>query len=281
MRCALSPQAPKFDYFCWDLYTRVTQWLAEDKSRLEIRSQTLKDIEEGHGDAAKMAEAVSTAIVHCHLKTLDRLGIDYDLLARESDVLHLKFWDAAFELLKQSGAIELATAGKNAGCWVMQLPSDKEVPQKQRASRRRRRGRGGAHRTGGSENYRALERHGDVCGQRYRLPSLEIRLAEPGFSLSPLPHASRRARGVDDRFDFRRRGSAGIWPRARSFQRDRFAAGVSAAGGGGRIARAGTRGRGRSLETFFVQRGGVDAALRAWRWATRFLRRIRRNLTSK
>ena len=104
--------APKFDYFCWDLYTRVTLWLAEDKSRLEIRSQTLKDIEEGHGDAAKMAEVVSTAIVHCHLMTLDRLGIDYDLLARESDVLHLKFWDAAFELLKQTGAIELATAGK-------------------------------------------------------------------------------------------------------------------------------------------------------------------------
>ncbi len=120
---------PKFDYFCWDLYTRVTLWLAEDKSRLEIRSQTLKDIEEGHGDAAKMAEVVSTAIVHCHLKTLDRLGIDYDLLARESDVLHLKFWDAAFELLKRSGAIELATAGKNAGCWVMQLSSDKEVSE--------------------------------------------------------------------------------------------------------------------------------------------------------
>lgn len=119
--------APKFDYFCWDLYTRVTQWLAENKSRLEIRSRTLKEIEEGHGDAAKMAEVVSTAIVHCHLRTLDRLGIDYDLLARESDVLHLKFWDAAFELLKQSGAIELATAGKNAGCWVMQLPSDKEA----------------------------------------------------------------------------------------------------------------------------------------------------------
>ncbi len=69
----------------------------EDKARLELRSQTLKDIEEGHGDATKMAEVVATAIVHTHLRTLDRLGIDYDLLSRESDVLHLKFWDAAFE----------------------------------------------------------------------------------------------------------------------------------------------------------------------------------------
>jgi arginyl-tRNA synthetase len=122
---------PQFDYLCWDLYARVTQFLAEDKSRLGLRSQTLKDIEEGHGDSAKMAEVVSTAIVRCHLKTLGRLGIRYDLLTRESEILHLKFWDAAFDLLKKSGAIELASTGKNAGCWVMQLPSDskKEAPE--------------------------------------------------------------------------------------------------------------------------------------------------------
>jgi len=125
---ALADQ-PKFDYLCWDLYTRVTQWLAEDKSRLELRAQTLKQIEEGHGEAAKMAEVVSTAIVHCHLRTLDRLGIDYDLLSRESEILHLKFWDAAFEMLKRRGAIQYATSGKNAGCWVMQLPSDRGTPE--------------------------------------------------------------------------------------------------------------------------------------------------------
>jgi arginyl-tRNA synthetase len=120
--------APRFDYFCWDLYTRVTLWLAEDKARLELRSQTLKDIEEGHGEGAQMAEVISTAIVRCHLRTLDRLGIDYDLLSRESEILHLKFWDAAFEMLKQKGAIQFAESGKNAGCWVMQLPSDREEP---------------------------------------------------------------------------------------------------------------------------------------------------------
>jgi len=125
---ALADQ-PKFDYLCWDLYTHVTQWLAEDKSRLEFRARTLKEIEEGHGEAAEMAEVVSTAIVRCHLKTLDRLGIDYDLLSRESEILHLKFWDAAFEMLKTRGAIQYATSGKNAGCWVMEFPSDKEKPE--------------------------------------------------------------------------------------------------------------------------------------------------------
>ncbi len=123
-------EAPKFDYLCWDLYARVTLFLAEDKARLELRNQTLKEIEEGHGDAAKMGEIVATAINYLHLHTLDRLGIDFDLLTQESDILHLKFWDAAFELLKRSGAVQLASSGKNAGCWVMQLPSDKEAAAK-------------------------------------------------------------------------------------------------------------------------------------------------------
>jgi arginyl-tRNA synthetase len=126
--------APKFDYLCWDLYTRVTQHLSEDKSRLELRNQTLKEIEEGRGDAAKMAEVVATAIVHCHLRTLDRLGIDYDLLSRESEILQLKFWDAAFEMLKSRNAIQLATSGKNAGCWVMQLPSQRDAAEESKAA---------------------------------------------------------------------------------------------------------------------------------------------------
>ena len=116
-------RAPKFDYLCWDLYTRVTQWLAEDKSHLELRGSTLKEIEEGRGAAADLAGVVATAIVRCHLNTLDRLSIDYDLLSQESEILHLKFWDAAFALLKKSGAIQFSTAGKTAGCWVMELPS--------------------------------------------------------------------------------------------------------------------------------------------------------------
>jgi arginyl-tRNA synthetase len=122
---------PRFDYYCWDLYARVTQFLAEEKSRLELRARTLQDIEENRGHAAQIAEIISTAIVRRHLQTLERLGIEYDLLPRESEILHLKFWDAAFEMLQQRGAIQLATSGKNAGCWVMQLPADREPPARE------------------------------------------------------------------------------------------------------------------------------------------------------
>ena len=112
---------PKFDYYCWDLYARVTQFFEEDKARLALRGETLKSIEEGHGEAAEMAEVIAPAIVRCHLRTMERLGIEYDLLPRESEILRLKFWDAAFALLKQRNAIHLAASGKSAGCWVMRL----------------------------------------------------------------------------------------------------------------------------------------------------------------
>jgi arginyl-tRNA synthetase len=114
-------EAEKFDYYCWDLYARVTEFLEEDKKRLDLRADVLKKMEEGHGIEAEMAELISVAIVRCHLRTMDRLGIDYDLLPRESEILHLKFWDAAFAMLKEREAIRLATSGKNAGCWVMPL----------------------------------------------------------------------------------------------------------------------------------------------------------------
>jgi arginyl-tRNA synthetase len=112
---------PKFDYYCWDLYASVTHFFEEDKTRLNLRGEMLKSIEEGAGEAAEMANLVAPAIVRCHLRTMERLGIEYDLLPRESEILHLKFWDAAFELLKQRNAIHLAGQGKNAGCWVMRL----------------------------------------------------------------------------------------------------------------------------------------------------------------
>jgi arginyl-tRNA synthetase len=117
---ALTAQ-PKFDYFCWDLYASVTHFYEEDKTRMALRGETLKSIEEDRGAPAEMAAAVAPAVVRCHLRTMERLGIEYDLLPRESEILHLKFWDAAFEHLKQRNAIHLASSGKNAGCWVMRL----------------------------------------------------------------------------------------------------------------------------------------------------------------
>ena len=113
---------PRFDYHCWDLYARVTQFYEEDSKRLELRAQALQEIEQGTGETAKLAECIATAIVRCHLKTMQRLGITYDVLPRESEILRLKFWDAAFEQLKQRGAIRFVDSGAQKGCWVMPTP---------------------------------------------------------------------------------------------------------------------------------------------------------------
>ena len=111
----------RFDYFCWDLYAKVFQYYQTNPEALDLRAHALKDIEEGRGEPARMADLVSTAIVSLHLETMLRVNVQYDLLVQESEILRLDFWKSAFELLKEHGAIRFEDAGKNAGCWVMSL----------------------------------------------------------------------------------------------------------------------------------------------------------------
>jgi arginyl-tRNA synthetase len=110
---------PRFDYYCWDLYARASQWYAEDKKNLQIRAAALHSIEEGNNETAAIADVISTAVLRRHLETMDRLDIEYDFLPRESEILHLHFWDAAFTKLKESGVLVFENDGKNKGCWVM------------------------------------------------------------------------------------------------------------------------------------------------------------------
>jgi arginyl-tRNA synthetase len=119
---------PRFDYACWDIYAQATHFFAADTVRAaQLRGDTLRAIEENRGEEAEVAEVVADAIVTFHLRTMARLEIYYDLLARESEILHLKFWDAAFAMLKAKGAIVLATTGKMAGCWIM--PAEKQADE--------------------------------------------------------------------------------------------------------------------------------------------------------
>jgi arginyl-tRNA synthetase len=113
---------PKFDYFCWDIYARV----AANPNLAERRRETLHKIEHGEGETAERARVIARAIVQRHIATMLRLGIEYDLLPKESDIIALHFWDRAFELLKQSGAVVLETEGKHKGCWVMKLEHSDE-----------------------------------------------------------------------------------------------------------------------------------------------------------
>ena len=109
----------RFDYVCWDLYARVSAHYKENPDSIAWRNTTLHAIEAGEGEVAELGHIVADAIVNAHIGTMYRLGIEYDVLPRESEILHLNFWAKAFELLKQRGAIYFEEQGKNKGCWVM------------------------------------------------------------------------------------------------------------------------------------------------------------------
>jgi arginyl-tRNA synthetase len=127
--CALRAAGPEghaaaIDYYCWDLYARTSQWYGEGTSeeqaaKKQVRLDTLHAIEHGGNETAEIADLISTAVLRRHLDTMLRLDIEYDFLPRESEILHLKFWESAFEKLKQSGVLYFESEGKNKGCWVM------------------------------------------------------------------------------------------------------------------------------------------------------------------
>jgi arginyl-tRNA synthetase len=116
----LKTEGKSFDYYCWDLYTRVGLFYKENETEnLKLRAQILHELESGAGDIYELADYVATRNVECILDTMERLDIRYDLLPRESEILHLHFWQTAFEKMQELGVIRFETEGKNAGCWVM------------------------------------------------------------------------------------------------------------------------------------------------------------------
>jgi len=115
----LRAEGKTFDYYCWDLYAEIGQQYQVNEELKSKRAEILHLIEEGGNETAELADYVATRNVECILNTMERFSIRYDLLPRESEILHLKFWAKAFELMKELGVIHFADEGKNEGCWVM------------------------------------------------------------------------------------------------------------------------------------------------------------------
>ena len=165
----------RFDYYCWDLYARVGDFYAADPARKKLQAETLHAIEAAATKRRGLAEHVAARIVDCHLATMERLGIRYELLAHESDILRLHFWDRAFELLKQAGAIRLESEGKNAGCWVLSMEEGEEDDKI-------------IVRSNGTVTYTGK----DIAYQLWKLGQ-----ARPRLPLSAPPHLRRRPRALD------------------------------------------------------------------------------------
>jgi len=140
----LAEAGQRIDFYCWDLYARVSQWYAGTGSddatppeptelarRKQIRLDTLHALEHGGNDTAGIAEIISTAVLRRHLETMQRLGIEYDFLPRESEILSLHFWDAARTLMLDRGVLYLEIEGKNKGCYVMRRAGNEALETEQ------------------------------------------------------------------------------------------------------------------------------------------------------
>lgn len=110
-----------FDHFCWDLYTEVHRRLPEQPELQDKQREYLHLIEFGEGEVAAFAKSVAERVLDGHLRTMWGLGIHYDLLTWESDIVRKGFWRHAFETLQGRGSLVQETEGPNAGCWVVKL----------------------------------------------------------------------------------------------------------------------------------------------------------------
>jgi arginyl-tRNA synthetase len=126
VRAMIDDPNVRFDYYCWDVYSKMASYYAAHPEAQQWRRDTLHDIERHEGDTFEFASTIARAIVKLHIATMLRLGITYDLLPKESDIINLHFWDRAFELLKASGAVIQETDGKHKDCWVMKLDESAE-----------------------------------------------------------------------------------------------------------------------------------------------------------
>jgi len=118
--------AKGFAYLCWDVYAEIGRTFEAKPEARAWRTEVLHAIEADDNETARIAAAVAEAVSSAHLATMGRLGIAYDLLPRESDILRRNFWSRAFDMLKGSGAVSLETDGKHAGCWVLKLDESAE-----------------------------------------------------------------------------------------------------------------------------------------------------------
>ena len=121
------PEGKKFDHYCGDdVYVQTTKKYESDPSLEEIRKNVLKELEESNSETAKFADVITKRVLSSQLETCWNLGITYDCLNFESQIIRSGLWSKIFEKLKDMGLVEFEDEGKNAGCWVIRGDGNEE-----------------------------------------------------------------------------------------------------------------------------------------------------------
>jgi len=112
----------KFDQYCGDdVYVKVNKIYKKREDLLEKKREITKKIEEGNNEIADFSNDIARKILLEQLKTCWRMGIYYDLLNKETDIIQSKLWLKAFEMLKKKKLIYQPTEGEKEGCWLLKL----------------------------------------------------------------------------------------------------------------------------------------------------------------
>ena len=115
-----SPNNEKFDHYCGDtVYVKTTEKYESDKELEGKRHEILKQIEDSSSEISKIAQTITRKVLNEQLKTVWNLGVFYDCLNFESQIIHSKLWEQIFEKLKTDNQITYEDTGDNAGCWVI------------------------------------------------------------------------------------------------------------------------------------------------------------------
>jgi len=121
------PPGKKFDHYCGDnVYVKTTEKYEKDPSLEEIRKKTLKDLEDGNSEIATFADKITRRVLESQLETCWNMGVYYDCLNFESQIIRSGLWSKIFEKLKEMRLIEFENEGKNEGCWVIRGENNEE-----------------------------------------------------------------------------------------------------------------------------------------------------------
>jgi len=122
-----SPTGKKFDHYCGDdVYVKTTEKYEQDPTFEEIRKNTLKELEDGTSETAKFADMITRRVLENQLETCWNLGVYYDCLNFESQIIRSGLWSKIFEKLKEMNLVEFENDGKNAGCWIIRGEDNEE-----------------------------------------------------------------------------------------------------------------------------------------------------------
>ena len=120
------PNGKKFDHYCGDdVYVKTTEKYEADPSLEAIRKNILKELEDGNSEIAQFADKITRRVLAGQLETCWNLGVTYDCLNFESQIIRSGLWSEIFEKLKEMKLVEFENEGKNGGCWVIR-GEDKE-----------------------------------------------------------------------------------------------------------------------------------------------------------